>query len=149
MVRFLKEEAYDTMPKKSVTGSKGNSVACQKLLPFLVQQRKDDLKETELFKSVPFVPPKIRPFLRSGFRNGRNSLSASDNVRMTESNLDACLAASLRLTMPGVLWGNHVDLGISPGECEIPSQYFGKSHKIAQTRESGRQATCFKMRLAL
>jgi len=107
MVPSLKEEAYGTMPKtrRSVTRSKRNSVTRQKLLPFLIQQRKDGLKEleTELSKSVSFVPPKIRPFLRSGFRNGRNSLPASDDVRMTKSNLDACLAVSLRLRVPGIL----------------------------------------------
>jgi len=91
MVHSLKQEPYGTMLKKLDTGFKGNGV-----LPFLIQQRKDGLKdlETEFSKSVSSIPPKIRPFLRNGFRNGGDSLP--DNVRMTKSDVILTLALLYR-----------------------------------------------------
>lgn len=80
----ISEEAYGMMLKTKqvqTAASKRSGATCQKLLPFLMRQRNDRVKEleTEFSKSLPPDPPKARPFLRGGFRNEHTS-SASTNV---------------------------------------------------------------------
>lgn len=70
----VNEEAYGMMLKTKqilTASSKGNSASCQKLLPFLMRQKKDKTKEmeTQIMESRPLGPPRVRPFLRSSLSN--------------------------------------------------------------------------------
>lgn len=57
------------------------SMTCQKILPFLMRQRKDKVKkmETQFSDSHSPTPPRIRPFLYSGFFD-EQTLSVNNNV---------------------------------------------------------------------
>lgn len=61
-------------------GSK-RSMTCQKILPFLMRQRKDKVKKmkTQFSDSHSPTPPRIRPFLYNGFFD-EQTLSVNNNV---------------------------------------------------------------------
>ncbi|XP_070156540.1 gustatory receptor for sugar taste 64a [Polyergus mexicanus] len=63
------------------------SATCQKLLPFLMRQRKDKTKrtETEFSESRPPGPPRVRPFLHNDLLNKISRISVSVNSNDPES----------------------------------------------------------------
>lgn len=78
----VNEEAYGMMLKTKrilTANSKRNSASCQKLLPFLMRQKKDNANETQFTESRPLGPPRVRPFLRSSLSN-ENSQTVNSNV---------------------------------------------------------------------
>ncbi|XP_072755740.1 gustatory receptor for sugar taste 64e isoform X2 [Anoplolepis gracilipes] len=83
----VNEETSNMMLKaKRILTANSKRATCQKLLPYLIRQKKDQTKEmeTQFSQSHPSGPPRVRPFLRSGLLN-ENSQTVSVNSNDPES----------------------------------------------------------------